>query len=174
MEDTIFQIGDYSVHDFAEEQGCVYHIGYTLKKTICSQSHCQSCIDLLTVSEANQDWRHSLIIEKAYTEGALTLPSKLACDVFEKANADFIANRDQFSKTPRCLDKFINWLRDDIVANFPDFPLCHLDLLLRRFFKIRMFFWASFLDAELQKMIKEQKNKTYDSRAMTGYQLNKK
>ena len=128
----------------------------------------------MTVSEANQDWRHSLIIEKAYTEGALTLPSKLACDVFEKANADFIANRDQFSKAPRCLDKFINWLRDDIVANFPDFPLCHLDLLLRRFFKIRMFFWASFLDAELQKMIKEQKNKTYDSRAMTGYQLNKK
>ena len=128
----------------------------------------------MTVSEANQDWRHSLIIEKAYTEGALTLPSKLACDVFEKANADFIANRDQFSKAARCLDKFINWLRDDIVANFQDFPLCHLELLLTRFFKIRMFFWASFLDAELQKMIKEQKNKTYDSRAMTGYQLNKR
>ena len=82
--------------------------GYIIKKTICSQSHCQHCIDLLTTSEDNGELRHSLILEKAYTEGAFILPSKLACDVLESANAHFMTNRDQFSKKPKSLDKFIN------------------------------------------------------------------
>ena len=174
LEDIIFQIGDFDLNDFSEEQGLVYHIGYVLKKTICSRSHCQHCIDLLTTSEDNKDMRHLLIVEKAYSEGALTLPSKLACDLFERSNASFMTNRDKFAEAPRALDKFIDWLKDDLLENFPDFPLCHLDLLLRRFFKVRMYFWARFLDAELQKSIKDQKNKTYDSRTMTGYSLNKK
>ena len=174
FEEIIFQIGEHDLNDFAEEQGLVYHIGYVLKKTICSKSHCQHCIDLLTINDDDRDLRHTLIIEKAYTEGALTLPSKLACDVFEKANASFMTNREKFAKAPRSLDKFIDWLKDDLEENFPGFPQCHLELILRRFFKVRMYFWARFLDARLQKSIKDQKSKTYDSRSMTGYQLNKK
>ena len=173
LDDVIFQIGDFEISDLAEQQGLVYHIGYIVKKTICTQSHCQHCIDLLTTSEDNQELRHSLILEKAYTEGAFILPSKLACDVLESANAKFMTNRNQFSKAPRTLDKFIDWLKEDLAENFPDFPLCHLDLILRRFFKVRMYFWARFLDAQLQKEIKDQKTKNYGSRTMQGYHMNK-
>ena len=173
LEDLIFSIGEYQISDFAEEQGLMYHLGYVLKKTICTVSKCQCCIDTLTINEDDRDLKHSLIVEKAHTEGSLIFPSKLAYEVFEIANARFMENRDSFVTVAKGLDKFIDWLRKDLIEIHPDFPLCHLDLILRRFFKVRMYFWARYLDAQLQNAIKDQKNKNYDSRAMGAYQANK-
>ena len=102
------------------------------------------------------------------------MPSELASCFFENANARFMENRDSFDKAPRTLDKFIVWLRKELVEKHKDFPVCHLDLLLRRFFKVRMFFLASHLDAELQKQIKNIRESTYGSRTMMAHQANKK
>ena len=176
FEEIIFTLDEYEIADFAEEQGLMYHLGYVLKKTICSVSHCQRCIDLLTISGDDgqmNDLKHCLIIEKAHQAGDLTLPSELAWNVFNEANCRFMTNRDKFSQAPKGLNQFIEWLRLDLVDKCPEFPACHFELILRRFFKVRMYFWARHLDAQLQKQIKEERTKHYDSRSMTGYELNK-
>ena len=119
-------------------------------------------------------WKHALIVEKSYVDGALKLPSELASDLFEDAHARYMENRDSFDEAPRVLDKFIVWLSQELVKKHKDFPLCHLDLLLRRFFKVRMIYLANHLDEELQKTIKAIRESTFGSRTMMAHQANKK
>ena len=133
----------------------------------------RKCIDHLTTGPENKTWKHNLIIEKSYVEGALKLPSELASDLFEEAHARFMENRDSFDKAPRTLDKFIVWLSKELAEKHKDFPKCHLDLLLRRFFKVRMNYLANHLNEQMQKQIKPNES-TYGSRTMMAHQANKK
>ena len=128
----------------------------------------------MTTSHENRTWKHSLITEKAYVDGALKLPSELASCLFEDANCRYMENRDSFDKAPRTLDKFCVWLSKELSQKHTDFPQCHLDLLLRRFFKVRMNYLANHLDEELQKQIKDIKESTYGSRTMMAHHANKK
>ena len=174
IEEMNFEIGDYKMTDFSQIQGITFHLGYVLKKTICSVSHCQKCIDLLTTSHENRTWKHSLITEKAYVDGALKLPSEMASDLFENANNRFMENRDTFDKAPRTLDKFIAWLSKELVEKYKEFPSCHLDLLLRRFFKTRMYFLANTMDEKIQNEIKSIRENNFGSRTMMAHRANKK
>ena len=174
IEEMNFEIGDFELTDFSQIQGITYHLGYVLKKTICSVSHCQKCIDLLTTGWENRTWKHALITEKSYVDGALKLPSELASDLFEMANARYMENRESFDNAPKTLTRFLEWLSKELAKNHPDFPLCHLDLLLRRFFKVRMNYMANFLDANMQKEIKDLTDKNYGSRTMMAHRANKK
>ena len=153
IEEINFETGDFDLTDFSQIQGITYHAGFVLKKTICSVSHCSKCIDLLTT--IHRTWKHSLITEKEYKEGALKLPSELASNFFEMANARYMDNCNKFDEVHRPLDKFIAWLSPELVEKNPDFPKCHPDLLLRRFFKVRMFYLASHMDGQLQNQIKD-------------------
>ena len=172
IEEINFEIGEFEMTDFSQIQGITYHIGYILKKTICSVSRCSKCIDLLTTSLRTS--KHSLITEKEYVEGALKLPSEIASNFFEMANARFMDNRDSFDKVHKPLDRFIAWLRNELVEKHPDFPKCHLDLLLRRFFKVRMYFLANHMDGQLQNQIKDIRESTFGSRTMMAHRANKK
>ena len=129
---------------------------------------------ILTTSPENRTSKHSLITEKAYVDGALKLPSEMASDLFENANNRFMENRDTFDKAPRTLDKFIAWLSKELVEKYKEFPLCHLDLLLRRFFKTRMYFLANTMDEKIQNEIKSIRENNFGSRTMMAHRANKK
>ena len=55
-----------------------------------------------------------------------------------------------------------------------DFPQCHIDLLLRRFFKVKNFFLANHLNEEMQEKQKEIRENNYGSRTMMAHRANKK
>ena len=63
------------------------------------------------------------------------------------------------------LDELAKANIDCVAKVFPDMPLCHLDVVLKRFFKCRMYWAVREMNAKVRKDAEEQRSKKGAARA---------
>merc|ERR1712001_238161 len=160
---------------YGQEQIFSNVLGYTLKVTICSQSFCEKCKDILTTLTVGPE--HKFIDMKQYRDCALKLPSKMAFEMFRNCESAFHANRKIFVGTDneRQVDQLSKNIYTSLLDNYKELD-CHLLLLIKRFFKLRMCYLSKYLDDHIVKVQKEKirKNATsieQSSKSMGGYHL---
>ena len=167
-------IGDKMVKDFAEECSLAHVIGYLLKKTICTKSKCADCQETFTMEKNNgADWQ-TLLIEKCYTPDALTFPSEVAYRIFSMCEASFLENVRNILLIDDFVDELVGQIYPKVIEAHPQIPQCHLKLLLKRFFKIRVHFLARQLtiQAKGSDIFQDLKRDAgYASKSMKGFQL---
>lgn len=138
-EDMKFITADYELKDHTEEIILVYILGCMLKRTVFKESPCAVCREAL--SQMFPSLRvHQLIKDRSYREGVLKYPTELACNVFSLVDTNFMENHERLLKGERQPDVLVAGLKPRIEELFPQFPKCHLELLLRRYIKMRCFY----------------------------------
>ena len=159
--------------DLSEANCLTYCIGYMLQKTICSKSFCEKCKAKL-VQDEQTSVSQALITQKAYIPGALTYPTETARLFFSYSESVYNNNCFAIRRGGHALDLVFEHLHTVGRSSDYDIPICHLDLLIRRFFKIRMYFEASEMNNRLReyKVQHNVENKSkYASRSMAGVAL---
>ena len=163
---------EYEHKDHAEQRVLMNLIGYLLSKTICSISFCKDCKEVFTSKEPCLP-EHEFIEMKEYKKYALVYPSQLAFKIFNMAEDTFRYHREKLHDGENVQEQIIDKL-DEVIRDKFVIPFCHLDLLLKRWFKIRMYFWASELNKQMKKAhSKEIVGLANASASMAGYYLNK-
>jgi hypothetical protein len=172
LDDYAILTGDYNVKDYSEETAFCLLIGYLLLKTICTKSKCKKCISVLKASEQTFP-EQDLITKRSYEPGAMVYPTRLAYDYFSLCNSVFHKNFPAVHKGGTGLKRVMDHLLEEGESNF-NMPVCHLELMLERFFKINMIFEArqinSHIRAENARKRKETKAK-FASKSMAGHAL---
>ena len=148
-----------------------------LKRTICTQSFCQTCKDIFTTDQILPE--HKFICEREYKKGVLKLPSRLAIDFFSHCEASFQKNREMFfvPQKQKNVDKLAEKLHGSLKEynEFKDLPQCHMLLMINRFFKFRMCFWSDYMNTQVvekrKAKIKKDAAIKRSSKSMTGFHL---
>ena len=165
--------GDYKVKDYDEEVAFCNLIGCILKRTICTKSYCEDCISQLKDTEQTfreQDW----ITRKSWVPGAMVYPTKKAYDYFTECNSVLHKNFYAVRNGGAGLKRVIDYLLELGESNRFSMPVCHLELLLQRFFKVNMLFEVRQINSQIRaeqqrKMI--EKKAIYASKSMAGHAL---
>ena len=114
-----------------------------------------------------------LITKRSYEPGAMVYPSRLAYDYFDFCNDVFHKNFPAVHKGGTGLKVVMDHLLEVGESKF-NMPVCHLELMLQRFFKINMIFEArqinNHIRAENARKRKEKKAK-FASKSMAGHAL---
>ena len=126
-------------HALARLSGYVLY--KTIKKTTCN---CRTCIDYYTTSHETEQSVNSLIDHTDYKPGALTRPSEIGNAVFKQAEIVFRLNRKKLCGKPKMGQKMTELILQNLPVNFGNLPKCHLELIFKRFVKIRFHFWINF------------------------------
>ena len=165
-----------SVQDYCEATSLTYVIGYLLLKTVFSESPCDTCQNAYSMASSDGSEWLRLIEEKCFVPNALTMPSEMAFQVFSLCESTFIYNTSNGHDIESFYDQIVDTLYDTILD--PDFqwkvPQCCLKLLLLRFFKIRMYFYSSYLTSEAKETSefhKQKKKAGFASKSVMGSQL---
>ena len=167
-------IGDRVTKDFSEENALRYLIGYLFKKTICSESKCQVCLDAFVKEHCDATETEILVFKRCYTPDALVMVTEYAYKIFSMVESTFMANLAKMEN-----EKFMDALVEKVVITTKnlfqaDLPTCHWTLLIKRFFKIRVYFWARKLtvDAKSSPDFEEAKKSAgHASKTTAGHQL---
>ena len=171
-EDYPIVTGDYLVKDFSEENAMSYAIGYMLGKTIAPQgkSSCDTCQQKLVAPERNLSV-HSLIQKKDYSPGALTTPTELAHKYYSYCESIWHKNHYAVRNGGRGLERVMEHLFE--VGEKEGIPVCHLELTVRRWHKIRMYFEARQLTNILNRHKAEESKSKHASASMAAHALKK-
>ena len=160
-------------NDVAEDNAKAFLAGYTFKKTICSQSKCEKCESVFVTDHLLDDQECNILISlRDYKPGALKRPSKIGNELIKCAETVFRIERDRLVGQDgignKLAAKFLaQWQRE-----FPDLPTCHLKLIAERYAKIRLHFWAKFVNDQLQEGQKETiAQASYSSKPMRADHL---
>ena len=146
-DDTFFE--QTKIEFDPKEGSFVFFIGYILKKTILSKSECKSLTNNCTsqwvtkVIDPKNEF-HLLINQREYVEGALTRPSEKAIDMFIIAEKVFRAHRDEWKHDRNAASKFTDRALETIEDKYSTVKKCHLRLIISRFMRARLHFYASF------------------------------
>ena len=152
-----------------------YAIGYMLGKTIDKggKSSCTTCQKEL-VDPVKQLVEHNLIQRKEYTPGALTAPTALAHNFFSYCESIWHKNHYAVRHGGQGLQRVMDHLFE--VGEERGIPVCHLELTVRRWHKIRMYFEArqltNILNRHKAAEKKESKSK-HASASMAAHSLKK-
>ena len=133
---------------------------FALYKTILTNSKCDTCKKAYINDDPvfNDQYVNHLIIAKEWRQGSLTYPSALANKVFHLAEALFKANRFKYYNQKNIHEKMVTFIHNQILEQFScdEVPRCHIRLIISRFMKGRLFFWANFMS---KNDIEEKVNK---------------
>ena len=170
-----FFVGDREVKDYAEEQALAYVIGYLLLKTVFTQSKCKVCQEAFALKFNDGSAWLKLIEEKSFVPNALTCPTEMAYKIFSLCESNFIEYNKNVLTVDNFVEKLCSRIYDTILEKvYPNAPTCHLKLVMRRFFTIRMHFFSRQLTVEA-KGTKEftalYNSAGYSSKSVKGYQL---
>jgi hypothetical protein len=146
--------------DFMEQNSLYYFGGYIIKKTVAGKVKCNACYNYYVKKETDDvegttllDLGTLLTMFKSY--GRLICLTDSGYDLFMVCEQMFRLREDQFYGK-KYLGKS---LTRDMVAmlphNYPDIPSCHSSIIIRRFVKARLLFWAKF---KSQKLLVEQED----------------
>ena len=139
---------DYDPNDFAEDCALSNLAGFVLNKTIgkFGRSKCSKCEDtFITIGECDEQECNQLIRIKSYKDGKLAFPSSLANRLFKSAELTFRSRRMGLLNHNQNVGEtiLVNVLEDlDPTLKLFDVPRCHLQIIFRRFIRIRCHFWA--------------------------------
>ena len=176
--DVGFEPGDFqNFEDCAVANSWAYFGAYVLHKTILTNSKCDDCAKVLVAQnhEENHQSVNTLIDFKEWKEkpGQLTRPSELANKLFHIIEALFQSNRNQYYKhnQKNIKQRLVDFMYQQIIskAEFDEIPhKKHLKIIIARFMKGRLFFWANFMNQADKKVMSETKillNESFASRS---------
>ena len=175
-EEVDFDYRDFPIRDFASENALCSALGVVLRRTICSISHCPTCISAFT-GDGKSLLPHCLIeLKTSYSGGnePLIYPSLVAYTMFVRIFENyFLANWEKL-KSPEAHDQFLSAVYEDLTTQYPDVPTCHLRMVLQRFLKFRTIFKAGGLNRQVVESNKRRvRNDAQASKSMVGYYVNK-
>ena len=136
--------------DFDPKDGSfVYFCGYILKKTILGRSECKlvlnNCIGQWITKVINtENELYMMIDQREYKEGALTRPSLKAIEMFTIAEKVFRAHRDEWKNEKDVATKLTDRALRIIEDTYSSVKKCHLRIIIARFMRSRLHFYASF------------------------------
>ena len=162
--------GDYKTKDYSESNALCNLVGCLLKRTICTVSHCETCVNYL-VQDKPTLIVHSLINHKSWANGCKTYPTLAAYNFFSHCESVFHKNTMGVNRGGDELEKVFAQLYE-VGLNEYGMPICHLELLLHRFHKIRMYFEARQLNnlhKKRQADLKIESKSKYASKSMAGH-----
>lgn len=167
-------IGDRVTKDFSEENALRYLIGYLFKKTICSESKCQVCLDAFVKEHCDATESEILVFKRCYTPDALVMVTEYAYKIFSMVESSFLLNLASIDN-----ERFFDALVDKLVITTKnmfeaDLPTCHWTLLIKRFLKIRVYFWVRKLTMDAKESPEFQaakKEAGHASKKIAGHQL---
>ena len=170
-----FDPGDFqNFEDYAETNAWSHYGGYVLYKTIETKSKCDQCKNILVAqnSDENHYSVNTLIDFKEWKEkpGCLTRPSKLANELFYLLEALFKSNRDQYFNQKNIKDRLVDFMYQQVITydKFDVIHKNHLKVIIARFMKGRLFFWANFINQSDRKLMSETKiilNESFGSKS---------
>ena len=140
---------DCTFDDYAQANALSYFIGYVMYKTILTQSKCDTCKKAYINDDPNinDQYVNNLIVDKDWGKGCLTRPSKLANQVFHLVEKLFKTNRAKYLNQKNIKERLVGFMHQQILEQFDDeVPRCHIRLIIARFMKGRLFFWANFMN----------------------------
>ena len=119
---------------------------------------------------------NNFIILKQYdhTQKHMNRPSVLANKIFHECELLFRANRDQYVNIAKDMSKkLVGFLHTELHTKFHEIvPLCHFELILRRFMKGRIHFWCIFLTEDKKKLNDEIRTElSFSSRSARQMQI---
>ena len=164
--------GDYKTKDYQEEIALCNLIGCVLKRTICTVSHCETCIDYLVQDKPTLEV-HSLITRKSWANGCKTYPTWAAYQFYSHCESVFHKNTMAVNRGGKELEKVFAHLYEVGLSEY-GMPICHLELILHRFHKIRMYFEArqlNVLHKKTQQDLKTESKSKHASKSMAGHAL---
>ena len=174
-DDNYFINAEIEELDEVEAASLANLVGYVLKKTIKGPSLCKTCQEFYIQQPGEEEQKaNQLIIYKEYTEGSLVQPSKVANEIFQKIEILFVTNREIYEASSSMIDK-LTFEINEIIETEYDVPSCHIELLIRRFIKIRLHKWAQFKTEyyyeEYKGIIHDESMASRSTRSMTAEQL---
>ena len=122
-----------------------------MKKTVCPGGDfpCAQCYELYVQPFTDESDNQKLLVLKNYVPNALVTPSEFGYKVFSFIESTFVLNVLEFKDNKESyMENFVDKLFNTMCNMFPDITRCCLEKLLRRFFKIRMIFYAKWLTNE--------------------------
>ena len=153
-----------SFEDYAEANSLSYFAAYVLHKTILTNSKCDDCKTLFVVQNFEEDNQvsNTLLNYKEWKEraGYLVRPTKLANKLFYLLEALFKKNRDQFYNQKNIKLRLVDFMYQEIITkdDFSEIPhKQHLKIVITRFIKIRLYFWANYLNKSDNQLLKDAK-----------------
>ena len=167
-------VGVFETRDYAEQQVVTYVTGHLLKRTICTNSYCPKCVSAFTDPTATMK-EQDFILMKAWKDGSLVIPSQIAYNIFSMVEDTFRIHRDKINKEKDVIEQMIDSL-DEVIRDKYDIPFCHLELMLKRWFNVRMHFWANESNRLMKDDTAQQREnlgQANASQSMKGYYLNK-
>ena len=175
FDDLDFEYKDIIARDFAEENALTNALGVVLRRTICSQSHCDDCVKAFT-DDAPTLAVHCLTdMKSSYSgkEGALIIPSDLAYGIFVRIFENYFEANWEKLQSPNAHDQFLDCVLEKANEVFSNAPTCHLRLILQRVLKFRTIFKANGLNKEVVVNRKRVIGDAQASKSMVGYYVNK-
>ena len=161
--------GEHSFN-FAELSALVCGIGYLFKVTICSKSLCETCKEELIQDEPSLDV-HAYITQRCYTPNAMIYPTLKAIEFFTHCEKIYRQNQYAIRRGGDPLDEVMTHLKE-VGLRDHNMPVCHLQLLIDRFFKIGMYFEVRQKNVELKvEKSKKKADKIYASKSAAGHAL---
>ena len=147
-------MGDRLEKDHSQENALTYMLGYLFKQTIVpgAESACDTCNKTFVQKYSDSSENQKLLVLKCYTPNALCVPNDYAYKLFSFVESSFLLNVADFKDNAQSfMDSMVEKCAKTMKSMFPEIVTCHLDLLLRRFFKIRMIFYTRWLSAEAKQ-----------------------
>ena len=151
QDESEFIITAKYIKDHPQDTARAYCNGYTLMVTICTKSYCAVCKNMWTGSDANLE-DHELIAARRYSpDAALVVPSLMAIEIFNICDSTFDSNQEVL-RTSGNVNQLAEEMEKFVLDKFA-VPKCHLGLILRRWFKVRMFIHASRLNEQMKESL---------------------
>ena len=142
-DDTYFET--FKIEFDPKDGSFVYFCGYVLRKTILGKSECKECIcQWVTTKIDTKNELYTLIDLREYKEGALIRPSQKAIDMFTIAEKVFRAHRDEWKNESNAATKLTDRALTIIENSYSTVKKCHLRIIISRFLRARLHFYASF------------------------------
>ena len=144
--------------DFVEGCSLAYLTGVILHRTICTSLYCKTCQNSYVshVNDEEQDEANELILYKELDEGRLVRPTVLANSMFKIAESVF---KEERGKVKKLKTNILNILTKTAVKviknNLEGLPTCHIDKIIFRFIRARLFYWSDLDNGRLQTDQKE-------------------
>lgn len=141
--------------DIVDRNSLMCFGGYILFKTIKSRSFCTACINNFVEKDpakqlSTTNSSTSLIAMKSFSRGALTTPSEQSCSMFKICEHVFKINEEKLRKMSKILD-FLTDKTLKIQTILQMHPRCHLRVIIKRFFRARLFVWAKHRSQQLRQ-----------------------
>jgi hypothetical protein len=144
--------------DFMEANALTTFGGYVLKKTVAGKRKCKACCNFYVEKEGDEDDGTTVItisslLSTLKSYGKLIFLTEKGNDLFMIFEQMFRLAENGFYGKKNIARKLVAEMVEGLQENHAEIPPCHKTIIVRRFVKIRLIFWAKF---KSQKFVLEQ------------------